>query len=413
MDKILEKDKIILRELAKQIAEIAALPVQKETIRLWKALNALKPERPMITIDEIPWCEMNVNDELTLQCEHEFCCKIEQNLRRTLYLWKHMRVDMVVEPFIEIPKVIKGKDLGISICEETAITDANNEIVGHSYIDQLKTEEDLEKLKIPHVYLDEAATKKNEEIAHEIFDGIIDIRMQGYFPSFPAWDDIAQLRSVSTILYDLIDRPEFLHKIISKYTEVKLALLDQLESKGLLGYGQNLIHCSGAFSDELPAPGFDPESPRAKDLWTYGMAQMFATVSPAMHEEFELEYANKWFSRFGLVNYGCCEPLENKMEMVRKMLNIRKVSMSPWVNVEKAAQEIGKDYVFSRKPSPSFLAMESWDPESSYNDMRNTLEICSKYGCPTEFILKDISTVRYQPQRIWEWADRAMEIVKG
>ena len=34
------QDYIILRELGKQIAEIAALPVQQETIALWKALTA-------------------------------------------------------------------------------------------------------------------------------------------------------------------------------------------------------------------------------------------------------------------------------------------------------------------------------------------------------------------------------------
>ena len=30
---------------------------------------------------------------------------------------------------------------------------------------------------------------------------------------------------------------------------------------------------------------------------------------------------------------------------------------------------------------------------------------------PLEFILKDISTVRYQPQRLWAWADVAMRVV--
>ena len=49
------KDRNILRELASQVAEIAALPVQQKTISLWKALNGLKPVRAMVMIDQIPW----------------------------------------------------------------------------------------------------------------------------------------------------------------------------------------------------------------------------------------------------------------------------------------------------------------------------------------------------------------------
>ena len=410
---LLKKDKEVLRELGKQVVEIASLPIQEEKKQMWKALNSLKPIRPMVLIDQIPWHEMNIDGELILKCEDSFCRNLETMLRRTLYSWKHMRADMVVEPYLEIPKVIRGVDYGMNVEEQKAITDGNNDIVSHHYVDQLQTEEDLYKLKMPEVELDEVATAKIHEKALEIFEGIMEIRMQGYFPSFAAWDRIAEYRGVENILYDLADRPEFLHQIITRYTEVSLSMLDQLEAKGLLGHGQTLIHCSGAYTDELPAPGFNPERPRAKDLWTLGMAQLFSTVSPAMHEEFELEYAVRWYSRFGLAYYGCCEPLHAKMDMVRKIPNVRKISMSPWVNVEKGAEQIGRDYVFSRKPNPAFLAASTWEPGIIEEDLRETLGKCRRYGCPTEFILKDLSTVNYKPQRIWEWADLAMKLVES
>jgi hypothetical protein len=189
--------------------------------------------------------------------------------------------------------------------------------------------------------------------------------------------------------------------------------LDQLEAQGLLGSGQAIIHCSGAYTDELPAPGFDPARSRAKDLWSCGMAQIFSTVSPAMHQEFELDYAARWYSRFGLVYYGCCEPLDGKIDIIRGIPHVRKISMSPWVNQEKGAEKIGPDFVFSRKPSPAFLATDAWDPGAVEKDLRETLACCQRHGCPLEFILKDISTVRYEPQRLWEWADIAMRVVQG
>lgn len=74
--------------------------------------------------------------------------------------------------------------------------------------------------------------------------------------------------------------------------------------------------------------------------------------------------------------------------------------MSPWVDEEQGAEEISGDSVFSRKPSPAMLAGDNWHPEKVEKDLRNTLEICQKYGCPCELILKDVSTVKYEPERL-------------
>lgn len=407
------KDREILRELAKQVAEIAALPVQQETIKLWKALNGLKPIRPMVMIDQIAWHEMDVDGELAIQTEEGFCRGMEGHLRRILYLWKHIRADMVVQPFISIHKAIGGGGFGVRVIEETAVTDPRNGVVGHHYIDQMKTEEDIMKIQMPKISHNEEATKQSLEKAHEIFDGILEVREQGALPGFAPWDQIVQWRGTNNMILDLIDRPDFMHKIISSVTDGYLSMLDQYEEKGLLGYGQDTIHCTGAFTDELPAPGFNPQHPRAKDLWTMGMAQIFSTVSPAMHKEFEIDYAEKWYARFGLGYYGCCEPLDDKIDIIRELPHVRKISMSPWVDLEKGAERIGRDFVFSRKPTPAFLAWDTWKPEEVEADLRETKEKCDRYGCPLEFILKDISTVHYEPQRLWEWSDIAMRVAKS
>jgi len=66
------------------------------------------------------------------------------------------------------------------------------------------------------------------------------------------------------------------------------------------------------------------------------MAQIFGEVSPAMHEEFALKYETEVMARCGLNYYGCCEPLHNKMHILAKAPRLRKVSISPWCDVEKA-----------------------------------------------------------------------------
>ena len=408
-----QRDKEIIQELARRVAEIAALPAQQETIAHWKALNRLEPVCPMVMIDQVCWHEMDVDGALVLQTEDPFCREIETRLRRTLYAWQHMPVDMVVEPYIQIPKVILGTDFGIQPIEELAITDPANDVVGHLYFDQLQTEDDLAKIRMPQVSLDGAATDRVEAQAHELLDGILEVRMEGMHPMLNLWDRIVGWRGAQNALMDLAARPDLIHKLMRRAIDAYLSLLDQLEEQGLLGQPQSLIHCTGAYSHDLPAPGYDPARPRAADVWTAGMAQIFSSVSPRMHERFELDYVRPWYARFGLVYYGCCEPLDGKVDILRTIPNLRKISMSPWVDVEKGAERIGGDYVFSRKPSPAFLATRSLDEETVRRDLEETRMACERCGTPLEFILKDISTVCYEPQRLWRWAEIAMEVAQG
>lgn len=423
-------DRAIVRDLAAQVAEIAALPVQQETIGLWKALNSLHPVRPMVSIDQVCWHEMNADDELTLLCEDPFCRGYEWHLRETLYRWRHLRADMVVAPFVEVHKAIRNTGLGLGVSEERLVGDPRNSVVSHHYLDQLRTEEDLEKIREPEISWDEAATAQAEERARELFDGLLEVHVQGTFPVYAPFDIIVCWRGVEALLYDMADRPQFIHAIVNKLTDYQLSTLDQLASQGLLGTRQQSIHCTGAFTDELPThgtcdrggcararAGATPEAlahcvPSAKGLWTYGMSQIFSTVSPAMHEEFEGPSLTRWFERFGLAYYGCCEPLDRKLAMIRKLPRVRKVSMSPWADIEHGASEIGGDFVLSRKPNPAYLAWDDFSAAAVEEELRATLEAGKRHGCPVELILKDISTVRYDPRRLWQWAELAQRLVE-
>ena len=145
----------------------------------------------------------------------------------------------------------------------------------------------------------------------------------------------------------------------------------------------------------------------------FGLAQMLGSVSPKMFKEFEVDYAGRICERFGLVYYGCCDPLDGKMNEVRMIPKVRKVSVSPWASEERAAEEIGREFVYSRKPNPALLATDDFNAGRIREDIQATLEVCETYNCPLEFILKDISTVRYEPERLTQWADIAMELVEA
>jgi hypothetical protein len=406
-----KNDRTVLRELSRQVAEIAASPKQQETISLWKALNGLKPVRPMVMIDQMPWHELNVGDELTLRCESRAAQGIERSFREAVYRWKHMPADFVVERTFGVGRVVTGWDFGIKADDDRAVSDPQNSVVGHLYHDQLQTETDLEKIRIPVLGFDREATAKWVADMRELFGDILDVKEEFGSPMFNIWDAIVMWRGAENVLIDLGERPEFMHKLMARASSAFIAVLDQFENLGAMTGPQRWIHCTGAFTDELPAAGYVPGRARARDMWTCGMAQIFSSVSPAMHQEFELDYMAPVYARFGLVYYGCCEPLDKKMDIVKKIPNVRKISMSPWVDVDAGAERIGREYVFSRKPSPAFLATDEWNPRAVEKDLRETVAACRRHGCPLELILKDISTVRYQPQRLWEWVDIAMRVV--
>ncbi len=412
-----------VRELAARVAELAALPVQQERIREWEALNGLRPERPMAMIDEIPWHELAGDvpggDDLVVTSTHPFAFDLETRLRRELYRWNHLRVDMVVEPYVDIKKVIDRPGWGIRIAEDTIDQGAGNVVQSHHYEDQLANPEDVAKLRVLVPSLDEAATAREEAWANECLHGLLEVRMQGLTGfngdelAFPLWDDIEQYRGTEPILYDFVDRPEHLHAIADRLTEVRLAELDILEERGLLGYGADRIHCTGAQTTELPKPGFDPARARAVDNWTVGRSQLFVSVSDAAFDEFVPPYYARWYARFGLGYFGCCDPLHNRIDSVRKIPNVRKISMSPWAKLDKGAEAIGHDFVFSRKPNPAMVAMDEWVPEMAVKDFRDVLAATKANGCPVEFTLKDISTCRSDPRRLWEWADIAERMTRG
>jgi hypothetical protein len=73
----------------------------------------------------------------------------------------------------------------------------------------------------------------------------------------------------------------------------------------------------------------------------------------------------------------------------------------------------GPDFVFSRKPNPAMVAMDEWVPELAVKDFEDVLEVTKANGCPVEFTLKDISTCRSDPRRLWEWSEIAMRMVRG
>ncbi len=416
MKKITSQDADILRRLAAEQAQIAALPVHREKAELWRRLNDLEPVRPLVWINEIPWNEMNVGDELTLRCEDPWAREIETRLRQLLYQWRHMPGDMIVDASIPCPLVIHNTGFGLSEDVEIVKTDETNAVVSRRFHPHIKEPEDIRKIRMPQVTCDREAEARYQAMC-DIFGGILPVVTTGIKGSwFAPWDELIRWWGVAEALRDLVDRPQMVEAAISRLVDAYICQLDQWEALDLLSRNDDNTRIgSGGYGYTAALLPFSPSPPlplslRPAAMWGCATAQIFGSVSPKMHWEFALKHELRWLERWGLTYYGCCEPLDVKADILRRIPNLRKVSVSPWANIERSVRDLGGRYVLSRKPNPAWLAEDTWRPELARADLADFLQRAR--GCNIEVILKDISTVRYQPQRLWEWEKLAMELVQ-
>lgn len=406
-----ERDVQILRPLAQSYGEYATAEPMREKERRCLRHNGLDIVKPLINIFEVPWGELAYEDDLQLHCEHPSARAMECHLRRVLYQMKHFPVDLMLAPYYEASPSILGVSYGISIHEETRDSATGSAIRSHSYNDMLPDEAALEKIKMPHLSIDQEKTDLEMDLAERVFSGILPVQRGGITLYSAMWDIIPMLHGANRTIEDLIDRPEFCHAAVEKFTQWFEHLHLEYERINVLSARPYYLHCSPALTDDLPQAGFDGEHVRLKDVWARGMAQIFAVVSPEMHDALDLQYMQRLFDMCGLSYYGCCEPVDTKIDILRRRFrNLRKISISPWADKRRAAEHIGGDYVASFKPNPAFVA-NGCSEGAVRAELEEMINVCQEHQTPLEIILKDISTVTNNVQALTDWANIVQDVV--
>ncbi|MCL1858585.1 MAG: hypothetical protein FWF92_05065 [Oscillospiraceae bacterium] len=410
-----EKEKKIVRELAAKYYNIAMSGENLEKARLYRAVNDRKMIRPVVLADEIPWFELNIDGCLNCVCEDPGLRGLESHFRYWLARHKYFGGDLYLNPVYLITKIVHISDIGVEAEEKILKTNENNYIMAHQYADMLQTEEDLEKLHSQTVTYDEAGTKKHFEFAADTIGDIMPVKITGlscdYGLGHALWDIVSRLRGVENLLTDLAERPEFMHKTARKLTDIFNDRIRQIEEKKLLGVEQTYIHCTPALTDDLERPA-DFDDIKLHNIWGRAVAQIFGSVSKAMHDEFDITYAVETMKPFGMVYYGCCEPLDKKIDILKKIKNLRKISITPWADINLAAEIIGKDYVIAAKPNPANVSA-GFDENVIRKELKEIVDAVKKNGCSCDIVLKDISTVAGKPGNLLKWVEIAMETVNN
>lgn len=367
--------------------------------------NDLIPGRPPVLLDEIPWYQMNIGDELTCVCGDPWLRGIEYGFRIALFYFRHFKgADTLYEPYFRINRSFHATDIGVNLPDyEFKRTDEYNNIISRELSDVLEDESCLEKFRLPECSLDPEADRANYDAVSELLGDIMPVKLCGFGPfNFNKWDVIAFLRGMEAILIDCYDRPEYLLALFEKYIAYADKIADFLEANMEPDHDAKNMHCTPALVSGL--------GDGLKGTWFRDNAQPLANVSPTMFDEFAIQPVIKLASRFKYTYYGCCEPLDDKIEVVKKIPNLRKIGCSPWASVERMAESIKGDYVLAKKPNPASVAIKT-DPDTIRRETEETVKACIKHGCPYELVLKDVSTVSNNPYNLIVWAETVSDVL--
>jgi hypothetical protein len=412
------RDAGLLRELARRVDEIARLPVMQQRRLDWTLHNELKLKRPLtVVFPEGSWRELL--PEAELKCEGMRARKIERELRMRIIAHALIDDDSVVERSFKVHKIIDGLpsgtidldvDWGLPLNRRPS---DDGEEGAFAFSAVLNNPEDIKKLRVPRLKYRETETMRELDAVRSVLGDILDVKLVGVdYISFHIMYFYTGFRGLETMFYDLYDEPELAHRIVKFFADGYRSIVDQCLEQNLFSLNNDgTYQGTGGFgyTRELPADGFDGALVRTQDLWASAEAQEMAPVSPAQTEEFAISYERELLSRFGLNAYGCCEGLHDKLTYVKQIPNIRRISISPFADIERCAEQLKGDYIYSWKPNPVFVSGPHFDEDGIRSYLDGAMRAFREHGCVPEMILADTHTIQHEPERFTRWVQLCRE----
>ena len=405
MTTIPQKDKQILRDLAKKQIEMANTPAMDTLRAEWTRHGSFASDtRPMIRI-EVGSFSDDIIPQM-LRCESEAGRKLEWELIESTINHEHFKDDTLVMDYLPVTCHKYFVPFGIEIVYEHP----EEASLGHQFAPSIEDlEQDFHKLGNAIYGVEPETSQKIIDYKNEIIGDILPVRMSPFSMVCSPTQDIVHIMRMEDMFTAMYDYPELFHQTMGMLTDDYLKYFDLLEhEKIFLPTVEDINLCQGSYSytDELPAQGVGLKT---KDIWTYMDSQETSGVSPEMFGEFIAPYYRKIAERFGLLSYGCCEAVDPIWDVfLSKLTNLRKVSIAPWANEEYMGERLrNKRTVYARKPFPNYLGVgDVLDENAIESHISKTVEAAK--GCYLEIIQRDVYRVSQSTQKV----KRFVEIIR-
>ncbi len=402
-------EKKYLRERAKRQLEYSELSVMKDRQRRWYEHNDLKGEIPMIHFETLT-CEQDLMP--ALKCPSEAGRNIELNLNREVINHEFVGDDTVVSPWYNIGWDIEFSLFSLKI-ERQHTQDSQGRNLGHQFNHPIKNlKKDLKLLKSSVYKVNREKTLKWRDFVGDILGDILPVRMSMGSPAVSLSQHIVHMMGLEEMIYAMVDHAEEFHETMQRMTRDYMEYMRWLEREDLLVLNNSynrVLQGTFGYTHDLPREGFDEKDIKTNDLWGYMDSQETVSISPEMFGEFFFPYYYEAASNFGLLSYGCCEPVDAIWEQyLSKLPNLRKVSISPWCNEEYMGEALKESSViYHRKPSPNYLGVgKTFDEEAFRKHILKTIK-CAR-ECKLEFSFRDVYALNGDNNK----PSRAVQIVR-
>lgn len=399
---ISNKDRAILRDTAKWMAELAASERNQRLYREWEAYAHTKtPDRPMIRI-EINRFEHEILPAMQ-KCEGERARAIEATMLRPIANFTLFEDDTLVPSYYSVGNHQTFRPFGLAVRRK------ETEGVGHHFIPYLHDLEEDEHLLGPSEFgMDEAGTQRDLEEMQELLGDILPVRRGGGCLCCCMMQDIVHIMNMDDMFIAMIDEEERFRNMMQRLTDDYIAYFTMLEQGGHLRSAAKMQHLNQGtycFTDEL-RDGI--EGAQLSDMWLFMDAQETSSISPEMYRDLVFPYYKQIMDRFGLVSYGCCEPVHPVWdECLSKVKNLRKVSISAWCDEEAMGERLrGTGITYLRKPPATIVGMPTpLDEQAALDCFRKTARAAK--GCKLEVTQREVYQVGGSPQKVHRYIELA------
>ena len=407
---ISKKELIILRDLAKKQMEFATSDKTIQLKKEWTAHGAFKGKKPMILI-ELGTFNNDVIPQM-LRCQEEEARGLEYMLLSNTINYEDFKDDFIVKDYLNVGWETYMKPWNIDVKVERAESEDN---LGHHFISQIHDlEEDFHKFQKSSFHISKNSAYERINYLNDMFGDIIPAKLSSGSLYASPTQNLVHIMSMEDMFVAMCDYPDTFLKVMDMQANDQVEFFKTLEKEGYLlpttaeeWCGQG-TYC---FTDELPNK---PEGLSLKDVWGYVDSQETVGVSAEMFDELIFPSYKKITQEYGLLSYGCCEPVDPIWERcISKLDNLRKVSISPWCNEEYMGEQLkGKKIVFLRKPSPNFLGVgATLDEEACKENIKKT--IMAAKGCALEFSQRDVYQINKDVRKVARFVEIIREQVEN
>ena len=405
-------DREILRGLAARHAELACGAVNLERRSAWAKEKDLTPVRPMVLIEVWPIEGFVGADELL--CSTEETRVIEHGLRMGLRHHLEMRDDYVLPETYRQDWIVRSGEYGEGL-EINRLSSHEGPSLGFGFGHPIRTVDRMALLRPRTHRIDREATIQRKERLESIFGDLLPVELSGGLYHIGLTSELFKLIGNENLMFWCYDEPDAIRSILEYLYEDRHSYLATLEREGCLTTNvRNPFVGSGTpgYTTSLPDPGREVPVDFAK-VWAWSEAQETEGISPALFADLFLPSMAKLARQAGLVYYGCCERLDDRIDLIREAIpNIRAVSCSPWTDVDRLAERLGSDVVLSKKPTASFISGSEERLDAIEEETRRTVTAARRNGTPLEIVFRDLYTVGGDIAKLCRWAERVRSIAE-